>query len=803
MFTDRLLAAAIACTAFVMPWPAAASAGPQIESLRAYFSRTVLEFDELVRVSPDGNWISYSVSQMGLHAINTQSAAYRNLAQSTRRTAIDGRSKVVLQHLRSSEQLFPGRDLYMSKAPVWSPDNRYVAFIGTEGADMPVNLWVFDVQTRKTRKLGASEVEFGLGVNSPTWTPDSRRVLIAAVAPAGGGEQLTDQQREQERCRVTSVSSLSKHGARPCVYSTAALPIEGAANAIGVQDSAVQDTANLVLVDVSSGSETIVVPLKSEPAPVKGAVSPSGKWLAYYSPAQFNAVKFAGQLDLDQLGWVSSDLVVVSMESGEVVHRERDVDYPSYGGPDWLSEDRLALMRAGKVLLVSPQGESFNSRLLGPGSGRVEDGFNGRRLYQGRDGAHLIALEIEAANTHETVTALLWISTDEDRVRRIPLPDHLTFLKVAASAGRQLWQPRGSGVVFTAMDNTSGESLLIHVGEGGSFETLWRGRGDLVPLDIAPDHATLYAVTESNARPSDIWAFSSRGKMLHRVSRLNPRLDTAPELAVGDVVLLNTQVPGWDGGRIRTTTAIILPVGVKRGAKLPAVVSVYPNTKDYLASNRFAGGALVGAPAGALLKRGYAVVYADLPTRPFGNIGDRAKENTDVLLPQLHHAAAQGYIDLNRLALHGISQGGFTVGAIASHTNLFRAVLAGMSGGYDLAGSYGFPSAASTAGEGLKWGHALNMGGPPWKQLLRYLQNSPFYQVERINTPFFLYMGGAETEVGFVENLKFFSALQSENKPAQLVIYPGEGHAVFTTESATDLALRIMNFLDTHVKNAP
>ena len=60
-------------------------------------------------------------------------------------------------------------------APVWSPDNRYIAFCGSESSDYltATTLKVYDTETKKTKKIKA-------GVNSQlSWSPDGKWLLYS------------------------------------------------------------------------------------------------------------------------------------------------------------------------------------------------------------------------------------------------------------------------------------------------------------------------------------------------------------------------------------------------------------------------------------------------------------------------------------------------------------------------------------------------------------------------------------------------------------------------------------------------
>ena len=111
-----------------------------------------------------------------------------------------------------------------------------------------------------------------------------------------------------------------------------------------------------------------------------------------------------------------------------------------------------------------------------------------------------------------------------------------------------------------------------------------------------------------------------------------------------------------------------------------------------------------------------------------------------MILPQVYRAAELGYIDIGRVAVAGQSYGGYCTAALVSTTNLFRAAVA-VSGIYDLASNYGYCGRATTAL--IEWSEKGQgrMGQPPWSDLRRYLDNSPYYRADRIRTPLLIIHG--------------------------------------------------------------
>lgn len=125
-----------------------------------------------------------------------------------------------------------------------------------------------------------------------------------------------------------------------------------------------------------------------------------------------------------------------------------------------------------------------------------------------------------------------------------------------------------------------------------------------------------------------------------------------------------------------------------------------------------------------------------------------------------------------------------------------------------------FPSPASTTslartdtsifrvpGSGLRGARQgrRGLGTHPWANVRRYLENSPYYNADKIFTPVLIVHGTADQ--AYHDAGKLFTALRRLGKPAQLASYQDQGHAIngWKRASAIDAARRMVDFYRRHL----
>lgn len=163
----------------------------------------------------------------------------------------------------------------------------------------------------------------------------------------------------------------------------------------------------------------------------------------------------------------------------------------------------------------------------------------------------------------------------------------------------------------------------------------------------------------------------------------------------------------------------------------------------------------------------------------------------------------RGFVDRQRIGIQGQSWGGYQVAFLVTRTNLFRAACAGAPVS-NMFSAYG----------GIRWGSGLvramqyekgqsRIGGTIWDKPLLYIENSPVFWADRVNTPLLMMHNDKDGAVPWYQGIEYFTALRRLQKPVWLVVYNNEDHNLTRRPNQKDWAVRMQQFFDHYLKDAP
>ncbi len=327
----------------------------------------------------------------------------------------------------------------------------------------------------------------------------------------------------------------------------------------------------------------------------------------------------------------------------------------------------------------------------------------------------------------------------------------------------------------------------------GARERLFEGSRDsfdrpLVPLDADLERMIVSREGRNTFPDSYLW---TRDGGLENLTR---NVDPFPQLTAARRI--DFEFTRRDGLEIQGRVS--LPVDYVEGTRVPAIFWTYP--REYRSEDDFDNATIRARNRNAhtnltwlrwsdiWLAQGYALVYPDIPIVG-ENYNDYYISNmVDGMYAAMRAVDALGVIDMDRIGHGGHSYGAFATANFLAHTPFFKAGIAG-DGAYNRSLTpMGFQAEPRDI----------------WEAPHVYMEMSPFFKADQINTPLLLYHGADDNNSGTypIQSRRMIQALTGLGKTAALFEYPFESHTPRAIENNLDMWARWIGWFDRYVKGA-
>src|SRR5467141_2886235 len=436
-----------------------------------------------------------------------------------------------------------------------------------------------------------------------------------------------------------------------------------------------------------------------------------------------------------------------------------------------------------KMEAISTNGDLFIVPVAGGEAKRIttQPGFDGNPVYS-PDGKYIAY--------HAQLTA----EYEADRWR-VMLFDRQTGkienLSEAfdRSANGLAWSPDSKTIYFTAEDETLQPVYSIPACSCGlPIKVITEGFNTAISLSA--DGKTLIFERTSLTMPGEIFASSSDGSNVRQLTHQNE-----PILAA---LAMNAPETFWFDGAAATKVQAMLirPPKFDAAKKYPLLVLLHGGPQT-MWSNAwgYRWNAQVFSAAGyvtLMINRrgstGYGQKFTDEITNDWGG-----KAYVDVMNGVDFTLKKYPFVDGTRMAAAGGSYGGYMADWIVTHTGRFKAIVSHASV-YDKVAMY--------ATEEL-WFEEHDMQGTPWTNPESYRKWAPVTyagELGKFKTPTLVIAGERDYRVPYTQSLEFFSALQRQEVPSKLVVFPDEGHWVLKPQNSQFWYKTFLDWLAAYVK---
>ena len=242
---------------------------------------------------------------------------------------------------------------------------------------------------------------------------------------------------------------------------------------------------------------------------------------------------------------------------------------------------------------------------------------------------------------------------------------------------------------------------------------------------------------------------------------------------------------------------LIKPENFDPNKKYPLLVNFYERSSDGLHSHRAPSPGRSSINYSFYTSRGYVIFNPDIVYRD-GYPGESAY---NAVIPGITALVDKGFIKKDKIGAQGHSWGGYQLAYLVTKTDIFAAVESGAPVA-NMISAYG----------GIRWWTGLSrqfqyehtqsrIGGTPWEYPMRYIENSPIFAIDKINTPLLIMHNDEDGHVPWYQGIEFFTALRRLGKPSWLLNYNGEPHWPLKMQNRKDFNIRMAQFFDYYLKD--
>lgn len=232
--------------------------------------------------------------------------------------------------------------------------------------------------------------------------------------------------------------------------------------------------------------------------------------------------------------------------------------------------------------------------------------------------------------------------------------------------------------------------------------------------------------------------------------------------------------------------------------KYPMITYYYERLSDNLNHYVPPGGRNIINPT-HYVSNGYLIFEPDIPYE----IGYPGPSAMKAIVPGVESLLSRPYVDRNALGIQGHSWGGYQTAYLVTQTHLFKAAMAGAPVA-DMFSAYGGIRWASGLNRSFQYEHTQSrIGGSIWQEPLRYLENSPLFWVDRIQTPLLIMHNDGDGAVPWYQGIEMYIALRRLGKEVYLIDYNGDEHNPTKRANQMDIAMRMQQFFDYHLRGFP
>ncbi len=579
---------------------------------------------------------------------------------------------------------------------------------------------------------------------APRWSPDGSRLAFVAARPDGTRVWLTDRDG-RDAALLPGVPA----GAGEPAWSP-----DGRSIALTVTRSldGAPDGERSVLVEVATDD------YKRDGHPVGEGRTSSAIWVVAAEGGTARALTSGTATDRRPAWSPDGHSVAFLSDRGREGRASPIVDLwlvePASGGRDGVPPRRLT-DGSGPIVAFDWSPDGARIALLGHGQGGAQ-GLGWRLRIIDTDGRRRSATEVPLVDDPPFALGLT-VRSDDGRGM-----GDASLSWVEHPDGERVWTRWADG----------GRGTVGWIALDGQWQSVITGDRAAVSWSVASTADRIAFIASDPDDPGEVSVAALDGSSERRLSGQNrdwlAAIDLGPTEAVRATGPGEQAIEGW------LTRPPVVVAGP--GGRAPLIVAIHGGP-HYSVGLRFS------FETHRLAALGYAVLNTD-PRGSLGYgeafgraiVGDWGGVDLADVLALTEAATVAPGVDADRLAITGVSYGGYLTLWAISQDDRFRAAIS-ENGISDLFAAFGTSEDA-----GLWW--LAEMAHAPWEQPMAWIDRSAVRYADRITTPLLLLHAELDQNVSIAQSEQMYAALRTLGRPVEFVRVPGEGHLMDLNGSA-------------------
>lgn len=357
------------------------------------------------------------------------------------------------------------------------------------------------------------------------------------------------------------------------------------------------------------------------------------------------------------------------------------------------------------------------------------------------------------------------------------------------SAINLAWSPDSKTIYFEAEDQTL-LPIYAMAPQAGVAPKKIVSEGFNRGLTLNNDGKTFVFTRSSLTAPAELFAAASDGTGTKQITHHNDAILSALDMNAPETLWFE----GAEGAKVNAM--LVRPPKFDASKKYPLLVllhggpqTMWSNAWGYRWNAQiFSAAGYVTLMINRRGSTGFGQKFTDEIINDWGG-----KPYVDVMKGIDYTIAKYSFVDGTKIAAAGGSYGGYMADWLATHTGRFKAIVS-HAGIYDKLGMYGTEEL---------WFEEHDMQGTPWSNPESYRKWSPSTyaaQLGKFKTPTLVVAGERDYRVPYYQSVEFFNALQRQEVPSKLVIFPDEGHWVLKPQNSRFWYKTFLDWLGAYLK---